>query len=102
MVTKPLRTKDETAKALITRINALEKAVVHKVSQIQADWGGEFRNKELGKELTQRGITLKETVPRHSETNAVVERANRTIMTMSRTAIISAELPKSLWNKAAA
>ena len=42
----------------------------------------------------------KETVPRDSETNAIIERANRTILDMSRTAIIAAELPKSLWYKA--
>ena len=103
VTTTPIKTKDETGEKLIHTINALEKATIHHVSQIQADWGGEFRNKELSAELRQRGISLKETVPRHSETNAVAERMNRTILTMSRTAIIAAEnLPKSLWDKASA
>ena len=102
VATKPLRTKNETTEELIEIINALEKATTHQVTQIQADWGGEFRNKELAIELKQRGITLKETVPRHSETNAIAERANRTIFTMSRVAIIASKLPKSLWDKASA
>ena len=103
VITKPIRTKDETTNELIAIINALEKATTHHVAQIQADWGGEFRNKELAKELQQRGITLKETVPRHSETNGIAERTNRTIFTMSRTAILaSGDLPKSLWDKASA
>jgi len=74
---------------------------------IQADWGGEFRNKDLQTELRQRGIQLKETVRRHSETNAVAERANHTILTSSRTALfflgshyIAADMPKGYWDKA--
>jgi len=67
---------------------------------MQADWGGEFRNSKLIAELNQRGITLKESVLRHSETNAIVERANRTILEMSRTGLIAAGLPKGLWDKA--
>jgi len=100
MSAKPVRTKDETGNALIEIINILEKAAEYLVKMIQADWGGEFRNKDLQTELRQRGIQLKETVPRHSETNAVAERANRTIFTMSRTALIAAEIPKGYWDKA--
>lgn len=98
VTTTTLRTNDETTDKLISIINALEQATIHHVTQIQADWGGEFHNKDLSMELKQRGITLKETVPRYSETNAVAERANRTIFTMSRTAILATNvgLPKSV------
>ena len=92
---KPVRTKDEITDTLIEIINILEKASEYPVKHIQADWRGEFRNKDLQTELWQRDIQLKETIPRHSETNAVVERANRTIFTMSRTALIAAEMPNS-------
>jgi len=79
----------------------LEKATnsQYNVKFIQADWGGEFRNKNLQTELRQGGIQLKETVPQHSETNAVAERANCTILSMSRTALIAVELPKGYWDK---
>jgi len=96
MLTHAIPTKGHAGDALILIINKLEKAVslaherpVH-LSQIQADWGGKFRNSKLIAELNQRGITLKETVLRHSETNAIVERANRTILKMSRTGLIAA------------
>ena len=56
MSAKPLRTKDETADALVEIINILEKATELPVKMIQADWGGEFRNKDLQIELRQRGI----------------------------------------------
>jgi len=100
---KPLKRKSDAAVALIEIINTLEKATNNQytVAEVQADWGGEFHTTELNTELGQIGITLKETVPRHSETNAVAERTNRTIITMSRTALIAADLPKSLWDKAA-
>jgi len=79
MLTHAIPTKGDAGDVLIVIINKLEKAVssaherpIH-LSQIQADWGGEFHNSKLITELNQRGITLKETVPRHSETNAIVE-----------------------------
>jgi len=106
MLTHAIPTKKDAGDALIVIINKLEKAVssaherpIH-LSQIQADWGGEFRNSKLITELNQRGITLKETVLRHSETNAIIERANRNILEMSRTGLIAAGLPKGLWDKA--
>jgi len=88
------KTKDETADKLIEIINALEKASTY---QVQADWGGEFRNKALAAELKQRGITLKEAVPWHSETKF----HTRT----SQLGNIHHEpdgLPKPLWDKASA
>jgi len=53
---KPLRTKDETTNVLVEIINILEKASEYTVKYIQADWGGEFRNKDFQIELRQRGI----------------------------------------------
>ena len=59
-----------------------------KVIQVQADRGGEFRNTELSTWCKKNGIQLKETVPRHSETNAIIERLNRTLQDIARTAMI--------------
>jgi len=56
MSAKPLKTKDKTTNALVETINILEKAAEHLVKMIQADWGGEFRNKDLQIELRQREI----------------------------------------------
>jgi len=100
MITKPLRKKSDAADALIEIINALEKATSLTVKAIQADWGGKFRNKDLREELSQRGITSKETLPGHNETNAVAKRANRTILVMSQTALIAAKLPRGFWDRA--
>ena len=69
------------------------------MAQIQADWGGEFRNTELSTWCKKKGIQLKETVPRHSETNAIIQRLNRTLQDMARTVMISAGI-KGLWGDA--
>jgi len=98
LMTKPLRKKNKAGQALIDIIHILQKATNNEcpITELQADWGGEFHNHELNLILKQQGIIHKETVPRHSETNAIAERANRTIMTMTRTALIAAGLPKGL------
>jgi hypothetical protein len=111
VVTKPIKMKSDTTDALIEIIDAFETAcnpsqteqqLILKVHQVQANWGGEFRNDRLAEKLRKRGIQLKETVPGHSETNAIIERTNRTIMTMNRTAILgtSGGIPKGRWDKA--
>ena len=102
MITTGVKTKDKARHALMDIIVALETATSKRVKAIQADWGGEFRNQELEDELRQRGTTMKETVPHHSETNAVVERANRTIFTMNGTILAASKLPKGLWDHASA
>jgi len=96
---KPLKKKSDAEDELITIINLLENLTNLRTNQVQADWGGEFQGKELVIELKQRGTTLKETVPYHSETNAIAERINRTILGMNRTAIAASGLPKRLWDK---
>jgi len=96
---KPLRNKSDTAKALVDIINKLENSTNLRTSQVQADWGGEFQSKELAIELNQRGTSLKETMPYHSETNAIAERMNRTILDINGTAIAASGLPKGICNK---
>ena len=95
----PIRAKSDTKEKVKEWINLLENQIPHKVQRIQADWGGEFRNKDLEKWCKKRGIELKETVPHHSETNAIIERLNRTLQDMARTAMISAGV-KGLWGDA--
>jgi transposase InsO family protein len=68
-----------------------------KVSQIQADWGGEFQNKNTQQACECKGIISKETIPHHSETNVAIERAIRRITTIARTTLIASRLPKNLW-----
>jgi transposase InsO family protein len=98
---KGLRHKDDAGIAILDIIEQEGRISGYKTTNFQADNGGEFRNKILEQQLRSRGICMKETAPRHSETNPVIERTNRTIVTMTRTALIAFDLPKKLWLEAA-
>ena len=95
----PIRAKSDTTEVLKQAIKEIQLATGRKVKAIQADWGGEFKNGTLNTWCKSKGIIQKETVAYHSETNAIVERLNRTLQDVARTAMIGAEL-KGLWGDA--
>ena len=96
----PIRAKSDTTETLKQAIKEMELATGgRKVRTIQADWGGEFKNGTLNNWCKTKGIIQKETVAHHSETNAIIERLNRTLQDIARTAMIGAEL-KGLWGDA--
>jgi transposase InsO family protein len=99
-----LAQKSNTGKELLAMIAIMEKKGEAKVEMIQTDNGGEYRSTELLEELKKKGITIKETVPYHSQINPVAERTNRTIITMGRTALLqnsnSNTIPRYLWTEA--
>jgi hypothetical protein len=99
---RTISSKAETSAALIDMIAAIETQTGHRAKTIKTDNGDEYRSTELLRYLRTRGISLKETVPYHSQTNAVAERTNRTLVTMARTALLHAKLPKNLWPEAVA
>ena len=93
----PIRDKTHASEKTKEWILALENTTGNKTTFIQTDWGIEFNNlKTWG---TKRGTQTKETIPYHSETHATIERLNRTLQNMARTAMISAGL-KGLWGDA--
>ena len=95
----PIRSKSDTTETLKQAIKEIQLATGRKVKSIQADWGGEFKNGALNSWCKTKGIIQKETVAYHSETNAIVERLNRTLQDIARTAMIGAQL-KGLWGDA--
>ena len=93
----PIHDKTHASEKTKEWILALETTTGNKTAFIQTDWGTEFNNlKTWG---TKRGTRTKETVPYHSETHAAIERLNRTLQNMARTAMIAAGL-KGLWGDA--
>ena len=93
----PIRDKTHASEKTKEWILAIENITGNKTAFIQTDWGTEFNNlKAWG---TKRGTRTKETIPYHSETHATIERLNRTLQDMARTAMIAAGL-KGLWGDA--
>ena len=70
-------------------------ANIMRVAALRTDYGGEFKSNEFRVWLRKRGTAEKPTVPYHSQTNSVVERANRWLVNMIRTSLH--KCPKSLW-----
>jgi transposase InsO family protein len=85
---RDLAQKSNAEKELLAMIAIMERKGEAKVEMIQTDNGGEYRSTELLEELKKKGITIKQTVPYHSQTNPVAERINRMIITMARTALL--------------
>ena len=99
MHSHPYPGKKRYYRNLETSIKEIQLATGRKVKAIQADWGGEFKNGILNTCCKPKGIIQKEIVAYHSETNAIIERLNRTLQDIARTAMIGAEL-KGLWGDA--
>jgi hypothetical protein len=70
-----------------------------KVKELQHDSGGEFVSKEFKEFLCKEGIRIRETHTASPQENSIAERMNRTLMNMSRSMLIHANLPKSFWGE---
>jgi transposase InsO family protein len=68
-----LAQKSNAEKELLAMIAIMERKREARVEMIQTDNGGEYRSTELLEELKNKGITIKQTVPYHSQTNPVAE-----------------------------
>ena len=93
----PIKDKTEASEKAQEWILAIQTSTEKKVGNIQADWGTEFT--KLRAWGRKNGIQSKDTIPYHSETHGTIERLNRTLQDMARTAMISAEI-KGLWGDA--
>jgi len=97
---RSLTSKAEAPATLLDMIAAMETQTGRKAKNLKTDNGGEYRSAKLLRHLRAKGISLKETVAYHNQTNAIAERTNRTIVTMARTALLHTNLPKYLWPEA--
>jgi transposase InsO family protein len=96
----PLKKQNEGGPKLLEAMSTLERVSGESVQEVQADWRNEFQSNKFQGELWQRAIIAKETVPYHSQTNALIERVNRSIMAIARTATIGAKMLKNTWSDA--
>ncbi|MBW0535198.1 hypothetical protein O181_074913 [Austropuccinia psidii MF-1] len=97
VVAIPLADKSEAKTYLINWITQFLNVTTYKIKRLQTDNGTEFKNNILNTALTDRGIMHEYSVPYEHHQNGLIERTNRTISEMSRTALISAKLPSFLW-----
>ena len=93
----PIKDKGEASEELKKWILAMEVQSGKKTAHLQTDEGKEFLRVKAWE--VKKGITPKETIPYHEETHAAIERLNRTLQDMVRTAMIGADM-RGLWGDA--
>lgn len=72
----------------------------NKVKALLTDNGLEFDNSAVRKILADSGCEFRTAAPYAPEQNGLSERANRTIIELTRSLMISNSLPKFLWDEA--
>ncbi|GJU59185.1 retrovirus-related pol polyprotein from transposon TNT 1-94 [Tanacetum coccineum] len=95
-----LKSKDETRSILRNFITEIENLKDLKVKIIRCDNGGEFRNKEMDKFCSRKGIKREFSNARTPQQNGVAKRRNRTLIEAARTMLADAKLPVTFWAEA--
>uniref|UniRef100_A0A6U2FMK2 Uncharacterized protein n=1 Tax=Chlamydomonas euryale TaxID=1486919 RepID=A0A6U2FMK2_9CHLO len=96
-----LSKKSAAAKCIQAIINALQRKTGISVECVRTDNGGEYVNTELSAYFDERGIVHELTAPYTSQSNAMVERAHRTVADKVRATLIESGQPDRLWPYAA-
>ena len=91
-----LQTKDQGFQKLLDFINYIENQTQLSIQAIGLDEGTEFSLSELRQLSAKKGIAIRTSAPNTAAQNGRSERAGRSIMERSRTALIEAQLPEYL------
>ncbi|GJS19006.1 putative ribonuclease H-like domain-containing protein [Tanacetum coccineum] len=95
-----LKSKDETSRILRNFITEIENLKDLKVKIIRCDNRDEFKNREMDKLCTKKGIKREFSNARTPQQNGVAERRNRTLIEAARTMLDDAKLPITFWIEA--
>ena len=95
-----LQCKSDAFKAFkhFKNLAEIEKGV--KIKTLRSDRGGQFTSDEFSKFCLERGMKRQLCAPYSPQQNGIVERKNRTIVSMVRAMLKAKELPKELWGEA--
>jgi len=95
-----LEEKGEAAEKLKNLIILKENQSGLKLKAIRSDNGGEFTGKRLEEWLKEKGIKHEFSPARTPQCNGVIERANRSIIEMTRAMMADSKLPLDFWGEA--
>lgn len=91
-----LRNRSEILNAFKDYKRRVEKETGHQIKKLRTDNTLEYKSKDFSDFLRREGISRQLSVEYTPQQN-VAERANRTLVEMSRCLILQTNLPKSLW-----
>ncbi|KAG5312867.1 POLX protein, partial [Pseudoatta argentina] len=96
-----LKEKKEASEKLKKLILLKENQTGMKLKGIRSDNGGEFVGKDLEEWFSQKGIKHELSPAKTPQCNGVVERANKSIIEMTRTMMTDSKMPLVFWAEAA-
>ncbi|KAI7964673.1 hypothetical protein MJO29_002771 [Puccinia striiformis f. sp. tritici] len=98
--TSILKLKSDALEAINAYKVYFEQQTGHTIKKLITDGGGEFVNKALSTILTDKGIQHNVSPPYTPQHNGFAERANRTIIDMTRTMMMQANMAPEWWAEA--
>jgi transposase InsO family protein len=93
--------KSDATDAILEFKTHFEKQTGNQIKKLITDGGGEFCNKTLSKILKESGIQHNVSLPYTPQHNGIAERANRTVIEMTRCLLIQANMAAEWWGEAA-
>jgi len=94
-----LQNRSEVLQAFKDYKRRVEKETGHHIKKLRTDNAGEYKSREFTNFLREEGISRQLSVEYTPQQNGVAERANRTLVEMSRCLLLQANLLKSLWGE---
>lgn len=95
-----LKNKGEALNAFKRFKAHVEDGQTKRIGTLRTDRGGEFCSQEFTHYCEEHGITRNLTAPYSPQQNGVVERRNRTVVSMARSLLKQMGLPLTLWGEA--
>ena len=95
-----IKTKDETLDCFKRFKNLMEGKLDFKIKTLRTDNGGEFTSRVFEDYCNQEGISHQLTSPYSPQQNGVVERRNRSVISITRSLLKAMILPQELWGEA--
>ncbi|GJW92234.1 ribonuclease H-like domain, reverse transcriptase, RNA-dependent DNA polymerase [Tanacetum coccineum] len=95
-----LSTKDQAFDTFKEFKKSTENELRTTLKMLRTDRGGEFTSNEFTQYCKENGIARQLTAPYSPQQNAVVERRNRTIMSMTRCMMKATNMPQNFWAEA--
>ncbi|GJV10923.1 ribonuclease H-like domain, reverse transcriptase, RNA-dependent DNA polymerase [Tanacetum coccineum] len=95
-----LNTKDQAFDTFKEFKKSIENELRTTLKMLRTDRGGEFTSNEFTQYCKVNGIARQLTAPYSPQQNGVVERRNRTIMSMTRCMMKATNMPQNFWAEA--
>ncbi|GJS54432.1 zinc finger, CCHC-type containing protein [Tanacetum coccineum] len=95
-----LSTKDQAFDTFKEFKKSTENELRTTLKMLRTDRGGEFTSNEFTQYCKENGIARQLTAPYSPQQNGVVERRNRTIMSMTRCMMKATNMPQNFWAEA--